>query len=198
MVNEVAMGPISTIGFVGLGNMGWPMARRLARRYRLAVMDVRTDVAESFASQHGTQVVTDRVALAEASDAVITMLPTGGDVREVALGSSGNPGLVAGIGRGSVLIDMGSSAPLENASARSGSAPPSRGDGGRTRFWWCRSRAYGFACDYGRRGTAADRPLPSDSGRVGLQRIRSGGARKWPCNEGTKQLRLCRGTGSGL
>ena len=98
MVNEVAMGPISRIGFVGLGNMGWPMARRLARRYRLAVMDVRTDVAESFASQHGTQVVTDRIALAEASDAVITMLPTGGDVREVALGSSGNPGLVAGIG----------------------------------------------------------------------------------------------------
>ena len=113
MVNEVAMGPISRIGFVGLGNMGWPMARRLARHYRLAVMDVRTDVAESFASQHGTQVVTDRIALAEASDAVITMLPTGGDVREVALGSSGNPGLVAGIGLGSVLIDMGSSAPLE-------------------------------------------------------------------------------------
>ncbi len=111
-VTEGATSSISRIGFVGLGNMGWPMARQLARCYRLTVMDARTDVAESFASQHGVQVATDRLALADASDAVITMLPTGSSVREVALGNAGDPGLVAGFGRGSVLIDMSSSEPV--------------------------------------------------------------------------------------
>ncbi len=105
-------GAIARVGFVGLGNMGWPMAHLLAPHFELTVLDARTDVAESFAAEHGVTATTSLAALAAASDAVITMLPNGDDVREVALGGENGGGLVAGMAAGSVLIDMSSSAPL--------------------------------------------------------------------------------------
>ncbi len=100
---------ITRIGFVGLGNMGWPMAHLLDPHYALTVHDARADVAESFAGEHRASATTDLAGLAAASDAVITMLPNGDIVREVALGDGG---LAAGFGNGSVLLDMSSSAPL--------------------------------------------------------------------------------------
>ena len=103
---------ITRVGFVGLGNMGWPMAHLLDPHYALTVHDARADVAESFAGEHRASATTDLAALAAASDAVITMLPNGDDVRAVALGGEDGGGLVAGMAAGSVLIDMSSSAPL--------------------------------------------------------------------------------------
>ena len=100
---------IARIGFVGLGNMGWPMAHLLDPHYSLTVLDARADVAESFAGEHRASATTDPAALAAASDAVITMLPNGDIVREVTLGDGG---LAAGLAPGSVLLDMSSSAPL--------------------------------------------------------------------------------------
>ena len=100
---------ITRIGFVGLGNMGWPMAHLLDPHYALTVHDARGDVAESFAEEHRASATTDLAALAAASNAVITMLPNGDIVREVTLGDGG---LAAGFASGSVLIDMSSSAPL--------------------------------------------------------------------------------------
>ena len=105
-------GPIARVGFVGLGNMGWPMAHLLAPHFELTVLDARTDVAVKFAAEHGVTATTSLASLAAASDAVITMLPTGDDVRAVALGGEDSGGLVAGMAAGSVLIDMSSSAPL--------------------------------------------------------------------------------------
>ena len=100
---------IGRIGFVGLGNMGWPMAHLLDPHYTLTVHDARGDVAKSFAGEHRASATTDLAALAAASDAVITMLPNGDIVREVALGDGG---LAAGLAEGSRLLDMSSSAPL--------------------------------------------------------------------------------------
>jgi 3-hydroxyisobutyrate dehydrogenase len=56
----------------------------------------------------------DLAELARACRVVITMVPDGKIVREVALGREGAPdsGLAAGFARGSVLIDMSSSAPM--------------------------------------------------------------------------------------
>ena len=107
-------GAIARIGFVGLGNMGWPMAHLLDPGYALTVLDARADVAEAFAEEHRATATADLAALAAASDAVITMLPNGDIVREVALGGAdgGGGGLAAGMAAGSVLIDMSSSAPL--------------------------------------------------------------------------------------
>lgn len=109
-----ANAPIARIGFVGLGNMGWPMAHLLDPAYELTVLDARADVAESFAAEHRATATADLEALGAASDAVITMLPNGDIVREVALGggSGDGGGLAAGMAAGSVLIDMSSSAPL--------------------------------------------------------------------------------------
>lgn len=105
-------GAIARIGFVGLGNMGWPMAHLLDPGYDLTVLDARAGVAEAFAAEHRATATADLAALAAASDAVITMLPNGDIVREVALGGAGGGGLAAGMAAGSVLIDMSSSAPL--------------------------------------------------------------------------------------
>jgi 3-hydroxyisobutyrate dehydrogenase len=72
---------MSIIGFIGLGNMGGPMAANLVR----AGHDVRGfDFAKSAcdaAATHGVTIVHDANAAAAASDVVITMLPSGAAVR---------------------------------------------------------------------------------------------------------------------
>jgi 3-hydroxyisobutyrate dehydrogenase len=98
------------VGFVGLGNMGWPMARHLRQGgVDLALFDTRVERAARFAEQHGGRVAPDLAALARASEVVIAMLPDGRVVREVALGAA--PGLVEGWRAGGILVDMSSSDP---------------------------------------------------------------------------------------
>ena len=107
MPEQTSAGAIRRVGFVGLGNMGWPMAHLLAPHFELTVLDARDGVAEAFVAEHdGATAADDLAALGAASEAVITMLPDGDIVRAVA------GELVAGLARGSVLIDMSSSAPL--------------------------------------------------------------------------------------
>ncbi len=98
------------VGLVGLGNMGRPMATRLAAAgLPLTVHDVRPAVAQEVAAASGAAVARSLAALAAASDAVVTMLPDGATVRRVVLG----PGdcLCHGLAAGSIVVDMGSSAP---------------------------------------------------------------------------------------
>ena len=93
------------VGFVGLGRMGRPVARRLlAANVRLAVFDARQDAVERFVSEVGGERA-QLPALAEKSDVVITMLPDGKAVREVAAV------LMTAMRSGSVLVDMSSSSP---------------------------------------------------------------------------------------
>ncbi|GLZ11613.1 3-hydroxyisobutyrate dehydrogenase [Actinomadura sp. NBRC 104425] len=96
------------IGFIGLGNMGGPMARNLLKAgYDLAVHDIRREAAEP----HLRLGATWADAPAEAGkgrDAVITMLPTPRHVESVLLGPDG---LLAAMEPGSVWIDMSTSVP---------------------------------------------------------------------------------------
>ncbi len=104
----------ASIGFVGLGMMGLPMAQRLrASGYGLLVHDVRPEVARSFAAEHGATAVTSLAELAAACGAVITMLPNGAIVRTVVAGPGEGEGdsLLAGADADTVLIDMSSSEP---------------------------------------------------------------------------------------
>jgi 3-hydroxyisobutyrate dehydrogenase len=97
--------PPERVGFIGLGKMGAPMVRNLKRAgFRLALNDVDLDLARGLAKELD----------AEACRVVITMVPDGRIVRQVALGREGAPesGLAAGFAKGSVLIDMSSSAPV--------------------------------------------------------------------------------------
>ncbi len=101
---------MQTIGFVGIGNMGWPMAANLVKcgRYAVAVHDKDAERGARFVREHGGTVAGTLAELASA-DAVITMLPTGRDVQQVMLQEGG---LAACLRRGALVIDMSSSDPV--------------------------------------------------------------------------------------
>ena len=77
------------LGFIGLGNMGRPMASRLINAgYRLTVFDLRREAIEALRAQ-GAQPAASPAEVASATDTVLLSLPTPPIVREVALGGNG-------------------------------------------------------------------------------------------------------------
>jgi 3-hydroxyisobutyrate dehydrogenase-like beta-hydroxyacid dehydrogenase len=90
--------------------MGLPMAGHLARAgYSLTVLDLNPEpIARLRATAPDVSVADSPAAVASASDIVITMLPSGVEVRETALGASG---LVHGFKQGGLLLDTSSSEP---------------------------------------------------------------------------------------
>jgi 3-hydroxyisobutyrate dehydrogenase len=110
-------------GFVGLGNMGWPMARNLVSAgYPLTVRDADAERQQRFASEHGCSAAADPAAFAGV-EVVVTMLPTGRVVREVLVEWDG--GLAAALAPGAVVVDMSSSDPP--ATRKLGAALAERG-----------------------------------------------------------------------
>ena len=101
------------VGFVGIGNMGAPMARRLAEAgHRLTLYDLDRSAAGTLASAFdGVSVSDSLAALGAASDPVITMLPDSLAVRRAILGDG--DGVAAGLRPGALAIDMSSSAPTD-------------------------------------------------------------------------------------
>jgi 3-hydroxyisobutyrate dehydrogenase len=100
--------PPERVGFVGLGQMGAPMARNLARAgFRLALLDSRAGAAAALGID--ADLPADAAALGAACRVAVTMLPDGAVVRDVVLGERG---LAAGLAPGSVIIDMSSSSPM--------------------------------------------------------------------------------------
>ncbi len=98
-----------TVGFIGVGTMGQPMARCLGTAgFALVVNDIDGAAAEAFATEIRATVAPTPKDVAEAAGVVVTMLPSGADVRAVALGAGG---LADGFAAGGVLIDMSSSEP---------------------------------------------------------------------------------------
>ena len=107
--------PIHTVAFIGLGQMGRPMAANLAKAgFELRVMDRSVEAVRHFLATHTANAFnTPREAAAD-SDALITMLPAGQDVREVLIGRTPEDPDAArrGLRPGSLVIDTSSSAPL--------------------------------------------------------------------------------------
>jgi len=90
--------------------MGWPMAACLVRAgFPVLVNDSRREVANNFAQQIGGTAPDRLRQLAEASDVIITMLPTSAIVAAV-LGS-GDDNLFAGLKPGTVVVEMSSGIP---------------------------------------------------------------------------------------
>ncbi len=102
-----------TIGFVGLGNMGAPMASRLAAAgFRLLVHDVSAPALAAFcASVPGTQ-ASPPAELAAAADVVVTILPTGAIVRGFLFPPDGSAAPARAMRPGTVVVDMSSSEPI--------------------------------------------------------------------------------------
>jgi 3-hydroxyisobutyrate dehydrogenase len=100
------------IGFVGLGNMGRPMADNLLKAgFELAVADA--DPRRLAGLGIKALLPASLAALGEMSDLVITMLPDGKIVRKALLGDEGsNDGVLDGLKEGALVVDMSSSAPV--------------------------------------------------------------------------------------
>jgi 3-hydroxyisobutyrate dehydrogenase-like beta-hydroxyacid dehydrogenase len=103
------------IGFIGLGVMGRPMATHLATAgHSLTLMDADPAVAQGLAGMLVASLAAQVHAVATpaevgtASEIVITMLPHGGVVQQVALGEHGLRGAMA---HGTLLLDCSSAEP---------------------------------------------------------------------------------------
>ena len=70
------------IAFIGLGAMGFPMARHLSAKHDVIVWNRTREKAERHAREHGTTLADDITECA-AADVIITMLPTSREVDEI-------------------------------------------------------------------------------------------------------------------
>ena len=97
-----------TIGFIGLGIMGKPMASNLIKAgYPLIGHDLDRNAVAEIVYNGGQQAQSPR-EIAERTQVVITMLPDSPDVEKVALGSDG---LIEGTHAGQMFIDMSTISP---------------------------------------------------------------------------------------
>jgi 3-hydroxyisobutyrate dehydrogenase len=93
---------MATVAFIGLGNMGGPMAQNLLKAgYTVLGVDVKRDAVQSFVAGGGTAADNAGTAAAQ-SDIVITMLPSGAEVRAIYLGDEG---LLARVVPGTLFVD---------------------------------------------------------------------------------------------
>ncbi len=101
---------MSTIGFVGLGVMGAPMARNLVRGgHSVRGYDISPTVMKGIAAD-GMICTGSAAEAAEGAEVVITMLPSGRLVMDAVFGVSG---VCEGVGRGALVIDMSTVLPME-------------------------------------------------------------------------------------
>ena len=111
------MKTIKKIGFVGIGNMGLPMAGHLVKKgFDVTVYDIRPEAVKAFVAQHGGKAAGSLVDAAHGMDAVITMLPDDKVVRRVVLGEGSENCIAAGLARGAVVIDMSTCNPTATRS----------------------------------------------------------------------------------
>ena len=93
---------MAKIGFIGLGNMGLPMAQNLLKAgHAVAGFDVKEDAMEKLAAAGGRAVRSLAETCTDA-EIVITMLPAGEQVREVYLEGDG---VLSAVAPGTLLID---------------------------------------------------------------------------------------------
>src|SRR5947209_17428107 len=130
---------MARIGFIGLGNMGLPMAQNLIKAgHQVEGVDVTQAPTDKLKAAGGAVAETAKIAAARA-DVVITMLPAGQHVRDVYLGAGG---IIENANPGTLLIDC-STIDVETARAVAAAAeakglmmldaPVSGGVGGDTR-----------------------------------------------------------------
>lgn len=97
-----------SIGFIGLGVMGKPMALNLVKAgFQLAVYDIKPEPVAELAGAGATR-CNSPAHVATQSEVIITMLPDSPHVEEVILGEKG---VLEGADPGNLMIDMSSIAP---------------------------------------------------------------------------------------
>jgi 2-hydroxy-3-oxopropionate reductase len=100
---------LRTIGFIGLGIMGKPMARNLMKAgYPLVVYNRTASKAQELVSAGAKQVGSPR-EVANHTEVIITMVADSPEVEQIILGPQG---VVEAVKAGSVVIDMSSISPV--------------------------------------------------------------------------------------
>jgi len=96
-----------TIGFIGIGRMGGPMAGRLLDAgYSLCIYDTQPEATKALVAR-GARLAKSPAEVASAADIVLASLPMPDIVKAVALGPDG---VVAG-NRATVMIDLSTTGP---------------------------------------------------------------------------------------
>jgi 3-hydroxyisobutyrate dehydrogenase len=89
--------------FLGLGVMGYPMARHLkAKGHDVTVYNRTTAKAEKWVSEHGGRLAKTPVEAAEGQDIVFACVGNDNDLREVTLGEHG---AFKGVRKGAIFVD---------------------------------------------------------------------------------------------
>jgi len=127
------------IAFIGLGNMGGPMAMNLLKAgHTVSGFDLSTEACKKFAAD-GLPIAASAAATLAGAEIVISMLPASAHVEGLYLGSDGKPGILQEIAAGTLVIDSStiaaaSSRKVAEAAAKRGipvlDAPVSGGTGG--------------------------------------------------------------------
>jgi 3-hydroxyisobutyrate dehydrogenase len=106
---------IRQVGFVGIGNMGWPMAACLVRAgFDVVAADIAPGRAAAFAAETGGRA--GSVADAAGADALVTMLPTSEHVADVLREAAGT------LRPGTLVIEMSSGVPATTQALAAGLA----------------------------------------------------------------------------
>ncbi len=166
--------PSPTIGFIGVGNMGWPMAASLVQAgFTVQVHDNRREVADNFVQQVGGFAPDSLRELAGACDVIVTMLPTSRIVSTVL--ADAEDSVLAAMRPGTVIIEMSSGEPAvtqrlaEKVASLGGEMIDAPVSGGVSR-----ARTGELAIMVGGESKTIDRMLPVLSG-MGSSVLRTGG-----------------------
>ncbi|MDP9603101.1 3-hydroxyisobutyrate dehydrogenase [Variovorax sp. NFACC27] len=127
------------IAFIGLGNMGGPMAMNLLKAgHTLSAFDLSAEACKKFGAD-GLPIAKSAAEAAADAEVVISMLPASAHVEGLFLGGAGKPGLLDSIRAGTLVIDSSTiaaatSRKVAEAAAAKGiamiDAPVSGGTGG--------------------------------------------------------------------
>src|SRR5687767_6185692 len=94
------------VAFLGLGAIGYPMARRIAEAgFELAAWNRTISKAQDLARATGARAAATPADAAKGASVVITCLPTSAEVEDVAFGADG------AVARGSIMVDCTSGDP---------------------------------------------------------------------------------------
>jgi len=110
-----------TVGVIGIGAFGSRIALRLLwnGHHALQLYDVNDISTRQFTNDYGGLATGSPKMMAQACDAVITVLPSAAELREVCFGWES---LVKGFGAGGIVIDVGMTDPLETVAIAHGLA----------------------------------------------------------------------------
>ena len=107
---------MTDIGFIGLGNMGAALVRRLLPDHTLHVWDLNPATVEALVTDGAIAANGPEGVGVSGAELIVTCLPTSAQVEEVIFGDSG---LLSSVGKGTLIADMTTGDPMATKSMSS-------------------------------------------------------------------------------